>query len=71
MNDPNNGCTSITLFAKQPDQLPQFKRIGDIIRIHKANVGQYKNHKTLCVNVNYGSNWTIFEGFVPPVQGDS
>lgn len=32
--DVNNGCVSITFFAKDKESLPQFKRVGDIIRIH-------------------------------------
>jgi hypothetical protein len=38
-SDPTNGCVSVTFFAPTKEQLPQFKRVGDIIRIHRANIG--------------------------------
>ena len=44
-------------------------RVGDIIRIHRANIGTYKNYKTFSVNLAYGSSWVIFSGFedsLPP-----
>lgn len=61
--DPNNGCVSVTFFASSVDQLPMFKRVGDIIRIHRANIGTYKNFKTFSVNLAFGSSWVIFSGF--------
>ena len=61
--DVNNGCVSVTFFAKDKDQLPHFKRVGDIIRIHRANIGSYKNYKTFSVNLAFGSSWVIFSGF--------
>lgn len=44
-------------------------RVGDIIRIHRANIGTYKNYKTFSVNLAFGSSWVIFSGFedsLPP-----
>jgi len=60
--DLTNGCVSVTFFAKNPEHLPPFKRVGDIIRIHRANIGQYRNYKTFCANVDFGSSWAIFKG---------
>ena len=59
---------SVTFFAHNYDQLPTFMRVGDIIRIHRANIGSYKNYKTFSVNLAFGSSWVIFSGFVdsPP-----
>ena len=37
-------CT-LVLFAKRFEDLPISQRIGDIIRIHRATVGTYKNVK--------------------------
>ena len=68
-SDPNNGCVSVTFFAHQQEQLPTFMRVGDIIRIHRANIGTYKNYKTFSVNLAFGSSWVIFSGFadsLPP-----
>jgi hypothetical protein len=53
----------VTFFAHNQDQLPQFKRVGDIIRIHRANIGIYKQYKTFSVNLAFGSSWCIFSGF--------
>ena len=63
-SDPNNGCSSVTIFAKHTDQLPTFARVGDIIRIHRANISLYKNAKSFCVNLSYGSSWVVFDGLV-------
>lgn len=63
LGDVNNGCVSVTFFSKDKDQLPVFKRVGDIIRIHRANIGSYKNYKTFSVNLAFGSSWVIFNGF--------
>lgn len=41
MQDPNNGCISVTFFAPRKEQLPTFSKVGEIIRIHRANIGQY------------------------------
>ena len=60
--DIHNCAVSITFFAKNIDSLPKFKRVGEVVRIHRANVGQYKNHKTFLVNIEYGSSWAIFKG---------
>lgn len=62
-SDPNNGCVSVTFFAHQQEALPTFMRVGDIIRIHRANIGTYKNYKTFSVNLAFGSSWVIFSGF--------
>lgn len=64
--EQQNGCVSVTFFAHNPDQLPQFKRVGDIIRIHRANIGMYKSYKTFSVNLAFGSSWVIFSGFDTP-----
>jgi hypothetical protein len=62
MQDPNNGCVSVTFFAPRADQLPTFQCVGDIIRIHRANIGTYKGYKTFSVNLAFGSAWAIFSG---------
>lgn len=69
VSDPNNGCVSVTFFAHNQESLPTFMRVGDIIRIHRANIGTYKNYKTFSVNLAFGSSWVIYSGFpdsLPP-----
>ena len=71
-SEGTTACISVTFFASLESQLPQFKRVGDIIRIHRANIGQYKNFKTFSVNLAYGSSWCIFSGFdTNPTQKQS
>lgn len=48
--------------ANSLDHLPVFKKVGEIIRIHRCNIGSYKNNKTFLVNLGYGSSWVLFEG---------
>ena len=62
--DPSlqSGTIMITMFANSPEQLPTFKKVGEIIRFHRCNIGNYMSHKTFCVNMAYGSSWVIFEG---------
>jgi hypothetical protein len=62
LQDPNNGCVSVTFFAPRQEQLPTFSCLGDIIRIHRANIGTYKGYKTFSVNLAFGSSWAIFPG---------
>jgi hypothetical protein len=35
--------------------------VGDIIRIHRANVGLYKNFKTFMCNIDFGTSWALFK----------
>ena len=67
MQDPNNGCVSVTFFAPRSEQLPTFYCVGDIIRIHRANIGTYKGYKTFSVNLAFGSAWAIFSG-IPKIK---
>lgn len=49
-------------------------RVGDIIRIHRANIGTYKNYKTFSVNLAFGSSWVIYSGFtdsLPPKSANA
>tara|TARA_B110000285_G_C14872199_1_gene489764 strand:+ start:301 stop:468 length:168 start_codon:yes stop_codon:yes gene_type:complete len=35
--------TSLVLFANKFEDLPISQRVGDIIRVHRATVGEYKD----------------------------
>ena len=50
----------MVIYAKRIEDLPIVKRIGDIVRIHRANVKLYKDIKQFNVNVFYNSSWCIF-----------
>jgi hypothetical protein len=54
------GCTNVTLFAKRQEDLPLIKRIGDIIRIHRATMNIFEGKKQFVVNVFFNSSWCLF-----------
>jgi len=61
--DLSNGYATVSIYAQTADKLPHIKRVGDIIRIYKANVSTFKNVKQFIVNMRLGSQWAIFDGF--------
>ena len=50
----------ITFFAKKPEDLPVARKIGDLIRVHRAVVREYKGRKQFSVNMTYNSSWCLF-----------
>eukprot|EP00349_Pseudokeronopsis_sp_Brazil_P004637 CAMPEP_0202971470 /NCGR_PEP_ID=MMETSP1396-20130829/27743_1 /ASSEMBLY_ACC=CAM_ASM_000872 /TAXON_ID= /ORGANISM="Pseudokeronopsis sp., Strain Brazil" /LENGTH=165 /DNA_ID=CAMNT_0049700903 /DNA_START=164 /DNA_END=661 /DNA_ORIENTATION=+ len=51
---------SLVIFAKKFEDLPLSQRIGDIIRVHRATVGQYNKVKQFTANMFFNSSWAIF-----------
>eukprot|EP00347_Sterkiella_histriomuscorum_P023869 403333104 len=62
IKDDVNCAIAITIFHKNPEYLPTFKRVGDIVRIHRCNIGYFKERKTFSVIIPFGSSWVTFEG---------
>ena len=52
-------CT-LVMFANKFEDLPISQRVGDIIRVHRASVGNYKGQKQFTANVFFNSSWAIF-----------
>lgn len=52
--------TSIVFFANKFEDLPVCQKIGDVIRVHRATVGTYKDRKQLTANVCFNSSWALF-----------
>lgn len=50
----------ITFFAKKPEDLPVARKIGDIVRVHRAVVREFKGRKQFNVNMTYNSSWCLF-----------
>ena len=50
----------ITFFAKRYEDLPVARKIGDVVRIHRASVKDYKGTKQINVNLQYNSSWCLF-----------
>lgn len=56
---------SLVFFANKFDQLPVCQRVGDIVRVHRATVGTYKDSKQVSVNICFNSSWALFTGQIP------
>ena len=52
----------LMLLAKSIEGLPYLFRIGDIIRVHRCNVSDYKNELNLTGNVYVSTSWVVFSG---------
>lgn len=52
-------CT-LVLFANKFEDLPISQRVGDIIRIHRAQVCLYKEQKQFTANIFFNSSWALF-----------
>ena len=48
------------MFAKRYNDLPISQRVGDIIRVHRAYVGTFKNVKQFTANIFFNSSWALF-----------
>lgn len=53
---------SVRFTGANIESLPTFKKMGEIIRIHRCNIGSFKGLKYFNVIMTYGSSWVIFEG---------
>jgi Telomeric single stranded DNA binding POT1/CDC13 len=51
---------TLVLYAKRFEDLPIIHRIGDIIRIHRANLRLYNGQRQFNANVFYNSSWALF-----------
>lgn len=52
-------CT-LMFFAKTFQDLPISQRVGDIIRVHRAYVQDYKGVKQFTSNIFFNSSWALF-----------
>jgi hypothetical protein len=50
----------VVFFARKFEDLPVSQRVGEIIRIHRATVGFFKERKQLTVNICFNSSWDLF-----------
>ncbi len=51
---------SVVFFARKFEDLPISQSVGEIIRIHRATVGLYKDRLQLTVNICFNSSWALF-----------
>ncbi|TNV79559.1 hypothetical protein FGO68_gene16809 [Halteria grandinella] len=52
-------CT-LMFFARRFEDLPVSQRVGDIIRVHRAYVQEYKGIKQFTSNIFFNSSWALF-----------
>jgi len=50
----------VVIYAKRFEDLPIVHRIGDVIRINRANYRMYNNTKQFNANVYYKSSWALY-----------
>ena len=50
----------VVIYAKRFEDLPIVHRLGDIIRIHRANLRIYNNIRQFNVNVYFKSSWALY-----------
>ena len=56
-------CKFITVVfhGKRVEDCPHIKQVGDVIRIHRAQVKEYAQKRQLTVNVYLGATWVLFK----------
>ena len=50
----------VTFYAKRMEDLPVVRKIGDIIRVHRALVKDKKGFKQFSVSLAHNSSWCLF-----------
>lgn len=50
----------VVIYAKRFEDLPIVQRVGEIIRVNRANYRMYNGSKQFNANVYYKSSWALF-----------
>lgn len=59
-----NVFATITIYAKRFEDMPLVRRLGDVVRVHRATVQEYKGYKQFNVNVFYNSSFCLFSTYL-------
>lgn len=59
---PAKNWVRVVFYAKKFEDLPIIQRIGDIVRVHRAEFQNFNDRKQLNVNLYYNSSWCLFAG---------
>ncbi len=51
----------VIIYANRFEECPIVRQIGDIIRVHRANMKMFKGRPQYNVNVNFNASWSLFE----------
>ena len=54
------GSAQVVIYAKRFEDLPIVHRVGDVIRVNRANYRMYNNVKQFNANVYYKSSWALY-----------
>lgn len=57
------------LYAKRFEDLPIVFRIGDIIRLHRATLRIFNNHRQFNVQMTWNGSWALFSTDKEPAYG--
>jgi len=61
LNSKSKGeFAQVVIYAKRFEDLPIVHRLGDIIRVHRANLRMYNNTRQFNVNVYFKSSWVLY-----------
>jgi hypothetical protein len=48
------------MFGNKFEDLPVSQRVGDILRVHRATVSEYKGAKHFTASMCYNASWALF-----------
>jgi hypothetical protein len=56
----DNDYATVVIYAKRFEDLPICNKVGDIIRLHRANLRIYKNQRQFNVSIHNYASWAVF-----------
>lgn len=59
----------VVMYAKRFEDLPIVFRVGDIIRLHRATLRMYNNHRQFNVQMTWNGSWALFSTDREPAFG--
>jgi len=56
----NDNYATVVIYAKRFEDLPIVHRIGDLIRLHRATLRLYNNHRQFNLSTHWNGAWALF-----------
>lgn len=50
----------VIVYAKRLEDCPIVRKVGDVLRVHRANTREHKGTRQFHVNVNFNASWVLF-----------
>jgi hypothetical protein len=60
--------STLVLFGNKFEDMPVSQRVGDILRVHRATLTEYKGAKHFTANLCYNASWALFSPCPKKVQ---